>query len=405
MHKKLFIEDLDLANKRVLIRVDYNVPLDEKQQITDDTRIQASLPTIQYALSKNAKVILMSHLGRPKGKKNPEFSLAPVAKHLSAVLKQDVLFAQDCIGPDVEKQVNQLKPRQILLLENLRFYAQEEEGEEVFSQALAKLGDVYINDAFGTSHRPHASIVGVTKYIKDSASGYLLQKEIEYLGKAIDNPERPFVAILGGAKVSDKIGVLKNLIHKADAIIIGGAMAYTFLAAKGIATGSSKIEKDKLDLASAVLAEVKAKNKEFLLPVDHVIAQSFKEDAGFQVTSNDSIPEGWMGLDIGPKSIQKFSQVIAKAKTVIWNGPMGVFEWQSFAKGTQAVAQAVANSKAISIVGGGDSVAAINQCGLNEKITHVSTGGGASLEMLEGIVLPGIEALSNTNKTLAGSRS
>lgn len=395
MMKKLFVEDLEPANKRVLIRVDFNVPLDETGQITDDTRICASLATIRYILDLGAKVILMSHLGRPKGKVVPSLTLMPVAERLSELLNLEVQFVKDCIGEEVEAKANALKPGEVLLLENLRFYKEETDGDEEFSKSLAKLADIYVNDAFGTSHRAHASMVGITKFIDICAAGYLLQKEIEHLGQAINNPQKPFVAILGGAKVSDKIGVIENLLNKADVILIGGAMAYTFLKAKGISIGSSRIEEDKIDLAKSLLKKAIDLGKQFLLPVDHIIAEQFDEQSSSKTTDNENIPDGWMGLDIGPRSIENYTTAIKSAKTIIWNGPMGVFEWESFSEGTRQVAKSVADSNAVSIIGGGDSVAAINQCHLADKVTHVSTGGGASLEMLEGKILPGIDALTN----------
>lgn len=404
---KLFIEDLNVKGKKVLIRVDFNVPLDDKQNITDDTRIRAALPTIKYVMDNGGKSILMSHLGRPKGQRNPKYSLEPVAKRLSELLDKKVDFASDCIGSRVQMMVGQLKEGDVLLLENLRFYPGEEKGDDSFAKELASLGDMYIDDAFGTAHRAHASMVGVTKHIKQCAAGYLLKKEIDYLGQAVENPKRPFIAIMGGAKVSDKIKVIKNLIEKVDSILIGGAMAYTFLKVKGIPVGSSKVEEiiedkkgNKIDvpnLVSEILKKAHARNVSILLPVDHVIGDKFGEDAKVKVVGEDRIEDGWMGLDIGPKTIDLYSAKIKEAKTIIWNGPMGVFEMKPFSGGTMAIARALSESDAISIVGGGDSVSAVNKSGVSDKITHISTGGGASLEYLEGKELPGIAALTDKN--------
>ncbi|MCX6349245.1 MAG: phosphoglycerate kinase [Candidatus Aureabacteria bacterium] len=404
---KLFIEDLDLKDKRVLIRVDFNVPLDDDKRITDDTRIRAALPTIRYVASRGGKAILMSHLGRPDGKRDEAFSLAPVASRLSELLGKPVAFAEDCVGEKAASAVARLKGGDVLLLENLRFYPGEEAGDEAFARSLASLGDVYIDDAFGTAHRPHASMVGVTKFLPLAAGGYLLKKEIDYLGQAVENPSRPFIAILGGAKVSDKIKVIKNLLDRVDELLIGGAMAYTFLKAQGISVGSSKVEGVITDkkgrqidvpaLVKEILGKAAAKKATILLPLDHVAAERFAADAATRIVPRDGIPEKWIGMDIGPKTAEAFSREIAKAKTVLWNGPMGVFEMKPFAAGTMAVARALADSRAVTIVGGGDSVAAVNQSGVADKITHISTGGGASLEFLEGKVLPGIAAL--TDKT------
>ncbi|MBN2190018.1 MAG: phosphoglycerate kinase [Candidatus Aureabacteria bacterium] len=404
---KLFIEDLDVKGKKVLIRVDFNVPLDDNGNITDDTRIRAALPTIRYVMENGGKSILMSHLGRPKGQRNPKYSLEPVAKRLSELLNKKVDFANDCIGNRVQMMVGQLKEGDILLLENLRFYPGEEKGDDSFAKELASLGDIYIDDAFGTAHRAHASMVGVTKHIKECAAGYLLKKEIDYLGQAVENPKRPFIAIMGGAKVSDKIKVIKNLIERVDSILIGGAMAYTFLKVKGISVGSSKVEEiiedkkgNKIDvpnLVSEILKKAHARNVSILLPVDHVIGDKFGEDAKVKVVGEDEIEDGWMGLDIGPETIDLYSAKIKEAKTIIWNGPMGVFEMKPFSEGTMAIARALSESDAISIVGGGDSVSAVNKSGVSGKITHISTGGGASLEYLEGKELPGIAALTDKN--------
>jgi len=403
---KLFIEDLDLKGKRVLIRVDFNVPLDDDKRITDDTRIRAALPTIRYVASRGGKAILMSHLGRPDGKRDGAFSLAPVASRLSELLGKPVAFADDCVGEKAASAVARLKGGDVLLLENLRFYPGEEAGDEAFARSLASLGDVYIDDAFGTAHRPHASMVGVTKFLPQAAGGYLLKKEIDYLGQAVENPSRPFIAILGGAKVSDKIKVIKNLLDRVDELLIGGAMAYTFLKAQGVPVGSSKVEGVITDkkgrqidvpaLVKEILGKAAAKKATILLPLDHVAAERFAADAATKIVPRDGIPDNWIGMDIGPKTTEAFAREIAKAKTVLWNGPMGVFEMKPFAAGTMAVARALADSRAVTIVGGGDSAAAVNQSSVADKITHISTGGGASLEFLEGKVLPGIAALTDT---------
>jgi phosphoglycerate kinase len=386
---KLSVRDLDLKGKRVFIRVDFNVPLAPGgQEITSDKRIKASLPTIQYALEQGAGLILASHLGRPKGKRNPEMSLKPVAKKLEELLGKPVAMAPDCVGPEVEAMKPQ--PGGILLLENLRFHPEEEGNDPGFSKQLAALCDVYVNDAFGTAHRAHASTVGIIQFVSKAAAGLLMDKELEYLGKVTKNPERPSVAILGGAKVSDKIEVIQNLIKIVDKLLIGGAMAYTFAKAKGETTGKSLVEDDKVELAKELMAEHGAKLQ---LPVDHVVASEFKAGADSEVVT--SIPEGKMALDIGPKTIENYRGVISTAKTIIWNGPMGVFEMPPFDKGTVELAKAVAGSGAISVVGGGDSEKAIKSAGVTSKITHVSTGGGASLEFLSGIELPGVAALTD----------
>lgn len=395
--EKLSIADVELVGKRVLIRVDFNVPLDARQVVTDDTRIRAALPTIRYALDKGAKVLLVSHLGRPKGKVVSAMSLAPAAKRLSDLLGKPVATASDCIGEAVEAAAAQLAPGQVLMLENCRFHAGDEKNDEAMSRALAKLCDVFVNDAFGAAHRAHASTVGVTKFVPVAAAGFLMAKELEYLGRAMTNPARPFVAILGGAKVSDKIGVLQNLVTKVDALLVGGGMAYTFLKAQGMEVGASLLEADKLDVARTILEAARAKGVTFLLPMDHVIAQQVAADAETRIADSTAIPAGWMGLDIGPKARAAFATAIRGAKTVVWNGPMGVFELTPFREGTFSVARAIAESGATSIVGGGDSVAAVTQAGLADRMSHISTGGGASLEFLEGIELPGVAAL--TEKT------
>jgi phosphoglycerate kinase len=401
---KLSIKDIDLTNKRVFIRVDFNVPLTEDgQTITDDTRIVATLPTIEYALRHRAKVILASHLGRPKGKPNPKYSLKPVAIRLRELLDKkfsesvNVAFSPDCVGEIAEEMARQLESGQVLLLENLRFHAEEEANDPAFSKALASLAEVYVNDAFGSAHRAHASTEGITHYLKPAVAGLLMEKEITYLGKALESPEHPFVAILGGSKISGKIDVIQNLLDKVDTLVIVGGMAYTFYRALGVKTAKSLVEEDKIDLAKETLAKAKAKGVELLLPVDNVIASSFANDAKTQVwDSSKDFPEDWQGLDIGPESVAAIEQVVATAKTIVWNGPAGVFEFPRFAVGTNAIARAVAaNRTATSIIGGGDSVSAINQAGVADQITHISTGGGASLEFLEGKKLPGVEALTD----------
>ena len=386
---KLSIRDLDLKNKRVFIRVDFNVPLTAGgQEITSDKRIRASLPTIKYALEHGAGVILASHLGRPKGKRNPEMSLKPVAAKLQELLGKPVKMAPDCIGPEVEAM--KPAPGEVLLLENLRYHAEEEKNDPEFSKKLAGLCDLYVNDAFGSAHRAHASTVGMIAFVPQAAAGLLMDKELEYLGKVTMNPERPCVAILGGAKVSDKIEVIQNLMKVVDKLLIGGAMAYTFLKAKGEPTGKSLVEEDKIELAKQLMADAGDK---LLLPTDHVVTTEFKARAENKVVAR--IPDGWMALDIGPETIATYEKVIAGSKTIIWNGPMGVFEMPPFDVGTMSLARAVAGSGAISVVGGGDSEKAIKTAGLSDKISHVSTGGGASLEFLSGIELPGVAALSD----------
>jgi phosphoglycerate kinase len=395
---KLLIDNVDLINKRVLVRVDFNVPLDEKLNITNDIRIVESLPTIKKIISSGGKAILMSHLGRPKGERKPEFSLKPAAKRLSELLGKEVKLAPDCIGSNVEKMVNEMKPGDVILLENLRFHKQEEKNDPEFAKQLAKLGEVYINDAFGSAHRAHASTEGVTKFIKTRAAGYLMQKELDYLGKALANPKRPYCAILGGAKISGKIDVIKNLLDKVDSLIVGGGMAFTFFKAEGKEIGKSLLEVEKLDLAKDLLQNLKSSKIKFLLPVDVVVADEFKNESPSKVVSVDNIPPDKMGLDIGPETIKLFSDELMKSKTIVWNGPMGVFEMDNFAKGTFEIAQVLAKATsggAVTVIGGGDSAAAISKAGLDKKVSHVSTGGGASLEFLEGKVLPGVAALTD----------
>ena len=400
---KLSIRDIDLTGKKVFIRVDFNVPLTEDgSTITDDTRIKATLPTLKFALDKGAKIILASHLGRPKGKVNPKYSLKPVVARLAELLKVDlgkdvaVLFASDCIGAEAEAAAAKLEAGQILILENLRYHAEEEANDAEFSKKLASLADLYVNDAFGSAHRAHASTEGITHFLKPAVAGLLMEKEITYLGKALENPEKPFVAIIGGSKISGKIDVISNLLDKVDTLVIVGGMAYTFQRALGVATGKSLVEEDKIDMAKDALTKAKAKGVNLLLPVDNILADAFDANANTQEwdTSVD-FPADWQGLDIGPKSIAAIEAVVATAKTIVWNGPAGVFEFEKFAVGTNAIAKAVAaNKAATSIIGGGDSVSAIHKTGLADQITHISTGGGASLEFLEGKKLPGVVALT-----------
>lgn len=394
MNKKT-LKDYNYEGKKVLVRCDFNVPMDENKNITDDIRITSSLPTIKYLIENGAKVILMSHLGRPKGEANPKYSLAPVAKRLSELLGKNVLFAQDdmVVSERVKDMLKDMKNGDVALLENTRYRKEEEKNGEEFSKDLASLGELYVNDAFGTSHRAHASNVGVSTYLP-SAVGFLVEKEISIMGKALEEPERPFLAILGGAKVSDKIGVIENLINKVDSIIVGGGMAFTFLKAQGYNIGTSLLEEDKIELAKSLLEKAKANNVSLLLPVDIVVAREFKNDTEFKTVNIDNIPDDMMGLDIGEESIKLFSDEIRKAKTIVWNGPMGVFEMDNFNKGTFAIAKALAESDGITIIGGGDSASAVEKAGVADKVTHVSTGGGASLELLEGKVLPGIAAIS-----------
>ncbi|MDR1952053.1 MAG: phosphoglycerate kinase [Elusimicrobiota bacterium] len=410
---KKTLKDIDVKGKKVLVRVDYNVPLDANLNITNDKRIAATLPTLNYLLDQGAAIILMSHLGRPKGKVVASMSLKPVAKKLSELLGKPVKFVSDCIGPEVKKEAADLKPGEILLLENLRFHPEEEgknsEGQkdkaamDSFAKELASLGDVFVQDAFGTVHRAHASTAGIVKYVKDAAAGFLVEKELKFLGEALNNPKKPFVAILGGAKVSDKINVIENLLTKVDSIIIGGAMAYTFLKSQGVAVGKSLVEDDKIDLALDILKKAKERKVDFIIPLDHIITDKIDfvnkevpQDAIVKTTSDDAIPDGFMGVDVGPQSIEKFSEVLKEAKTIVWNGPLGVFEISQFAKGTIEIAKIVAEATddgAVSVIGGGDSVAAVKQAGVEKRISHISTGGGASLEFLEGKELPGIAAL------------
>jgi phosphoglycerate kinase len=386
------VDQVDLKGKRVFIRVDFNVPLNEKKEITDDTRIVLSLPTIRFVMDAGGRAILASHLGRPKGKRDPKFSLAPAADRLSELLGKKVALAPDCIGEEVIKQIAGMKGGEVLLLENLRFHPEEEKNEESFSKALASLCDVYVDDAFGAAHRAHASTEGMTRYLKDVAAGFLMKKEIENLGRALLNPQKPYVAILGGAKVSDKIGVIQNLLERVTTLLIGGGMAYTFLKAEGFEVGKSLVEKDQIEFSRGLLQKAKGKIK-FILPSDHIAAEKMDVQAKRQVVKNEKIPPDWVCLDIGPETVKAFSEEIKPAKTIVWNGPMGVFEMEPFSQGTFAIARAVAESSAFSIVGGGDSVAAVNEAGVADKISHISTGGGASLEFLEGKKLPGIEAL------------
>ena len=395
---KQTVEDIkELKGKKVLVRVDFNVPLDDKQNITDDTRIRAAVPTIKYLSEKGARVILVSHLGRPKAGPDDKLRLAPAAQRLSELLKKPVANTKDCIGPEVEKTVADLKDGDILLLENVRFYKEEEKNDPAFAKKLASLAEIYVNDAFGTAHRAHASTEGVTKYLKGYA-GFLMEKEIKFLGQLIENPARPFVAILGGAKISGKIDVIKNLLPKVDTLIIGGGMAYTFFKARNVEVGKSIVEEDKIPLAKEILKQAIDLNKTIMLPIDHVIADKFDAAANSQVVTRAGIMPDWQGMDIGPETVIKFGHAIKKAKTIFWNGPMGVFEFDKFAQGTLAIAKLVAEATekgAVSVIGGGDSVAAIEKAGLTDKITHISTGGGASLEFVEGKVLPGIAALQD----------
>lgn len=393
---KKSIEDVSLKGKKVIVRCDFNVPMDDEKNITDDIRIRSSIPTIQYLIDNNAKVILMSHLGRPKGTPNPKYSLEPVAERLSQLLKKEVTFInEDAVVNEKTKEVTaELKDGEVALLQNVRFRKEETDNNLEFAKELADLAEIFVNDAFGTAHRAHASTAGIAEFLP-AVSGYLIKKEIDFIGKALENPERPFTAILGGAKVSDKIGVIKNLLNKVDALIIGGGMAYTFLKAQGHEIGQSLLEEDKVDLAKSLLNEAKEKNVRLLLPVDVVAAKEFKNDTEFKCVTIENIPSDKMGLDIGKETIEIFRQEIVKSKLIIWNGPMGVFEMPNFAIGTEGVAKALADSSAITIIGGGDSAAAVEQLGYADKMTHISTGGGASLELLEGKELPGLKVLED----------
>ncbi|MDY5678023.1 MAG: phosphoglycerate kinase [Eubacteriales bacterium] len=392
---KKSIQDISVKGKRCLVRVDFNVPQDSEGNVTDDTRIVGALPTIKYLVANGAKTILCSHLGRPKGQFNAKYTLAPVAVALEKLLGQKVIFVDDVVGEKVEKAVAELKEGEVMLLENTRFYKEEEADDKEFCKKLAKLADVFVNDAFGTAHRAHASTTGVAEFVKESVSGFLIKKELDVMGKALTNPDRPFVAVLGGAKVGDKIGVIRNLLEKADVVIVGGGMAYTFQKAKGYEVGTSLCEDGCIELAKELMQQAKEKNVQLLLPVDNVVAAEFSNDAVRKVVDSDKIPADMMGMDIGPKTVELFCNAIKTAKTVVWNGPMGVFEMSNFANGTKQVAKAIAETDCVSIIGGGDSAAAIKQLGFADKVTHVSTGGGASLEFLEGKVLPGIDCLDD----------
>jgi phosphoglycerate kinase len=391
---KMTIEDLPIKGKRIFIRVDFNVPLDSNMVITDDRRIRSTLPTINYAIDEGAKVILASHLGRPKGKVDPRYSLAPVAKRLQRLLNKEVQFAPDCVGPQVENIVSKMKDGDVLLLENLRFHAEEEKNEDVYAKSLSKLADYFVNDAFGAAHRAHASTVGITKFLP-SAAGFLMKKEIEYLKGVVENPVRPFVAILGGSKVSGKIGVLQHLADKVDKVIVGGGMAYTFIKAMDYEVGDSLLETEMLGFARETIDKLKKNNVKFYLPVDSVIAQTIEPGAETKIVTTQEIPKGWKALDIGPASVKLFSEAIQDAKTIIWNGPMGVFEIDAFSRGTYAIAHSVADAYALTIVGGGDTDYAVHKVGVSDAISFISTGGGASLQLLEGKDLPGIAALSD----------
>jgi len=397
---KLSITDLDLKGKRVFMRVDFNVPLDEGGNVSDDTRIRAALPSIQYAIEHGARLSLASHLGRPKAKADPKYSLAPAARKLSELLGKEISLAPDSIGPEVRAMADSLGKGEVLMLENVRFHAGEEANDPEYARQLAEIADLYINDAFGTAHRAHASTEGITRFVEKSAAGFLMEKELRYLGQALENPERPFVVILGGAKVSDKIAVIENLIKTADAILIGGAMAYTFLKSQGMETGHSLVEGDKLDLARDLLARAKESGVKLLLPVDNIVVDKAAWDSNLDSVEpracavSDIKPEE-AGFDIGPEAVRQFSEKIASAKTIVWNGPVGLFEREPFDRGTRAIAEAVASSDAITIIGGGDSVAAVVEAGVADRITHVSTGGGASLEFLAGETLPGVAALTD----------
>ena len=393
MNKKT-VKDIDLKGKRVFVRCDFNVPMDENQNITDNTRIVAALPTIKYLLEQNCKIVLASHLGRPKGEFKPEFSLKPVAKELSKLLNKEVIMAKDVIGEGTIQKALNLKEGEIMLLENVRFHKEETDNDPEFAKKLASMAEVFVNDAFGTAHRAHASTTGIADYLP-AVSGFLIEKELKFLGNAVNNPERPFVAILGGAKVSDKIGVIDSLLEKVDTLMIGGGMAYTFFKAQGYEVGNSICEVDKLDLAKSAMEKAKQKGVKLLLPVDTKVGKEFKEDTESKIVKWTEIPADWEGFDIGPETIKMFTDELKTAKTVVWNGPLGLFEFDQFAIGTNAIAKALAELDATTIIGGGDSAAAVKKAGLEDKMTHISTGGGASLEFLEGKKLPGIECLQD----------
>jgi phosphoglycerate kinase len=401
---KMTIEDLDIKNKRLFIRVDFNVPLDENLNITDDTRIRSALPTINYAIDAGAKIILASHLGRPKGKPDPKASLLPVAKRLQRLLDREVLFLHDCVGLDTEKSVNGMKAGDVILLENLRFYPGEEKNDDEFAKALARLCDYYVNDAFGTAHRAHASTAGITKFVSKAVAGFLLKKEVDYLEGVVASPVRPFVAVLGGAKVSGKIGVIENLEDKVDKVIIGGGMAFTFLKAMGYEVGDSMVEPEMIEVSERIMKKAKERAVKFYLPVDCVIAQNMEPGAETKIVTSQEVPKGWRALDIGPASVKLFSEALSNAKTIIWNGPMGVFEMDAYSRGTFAIAHAVADSYALSIVGGGDTDVAVHKAGESENMSFISTGGGASLQLLEGKELPGIASLTNAPEKLEGTK-
>ena len=387
------IDDIEITGKRLFIRVDFNVPLGDDGEVKDDTRIAAALPTIRYVMEKGGKLILASHLGRPKGQVVPEMSLAPVARRLSSLLKREVMLAPDCVGEEVESLVARMGEGEVLLLENLRFHIEETKNDAEFARQLARLADVYVNDAFGTAHRAHASTEEIVHHVEVAVCGFLMKKEIEYLVHTLASPQRPFIAILGGGKVSDKIEVIKHLMGKVDALLIGGGMAYTFLRSRGYEVGRSLVEDDKVLLARELLQEVGERSLDFRLPLDHVVSKEFAPNAEYKVVATDEIPSGWVAMDIGPQTVEAFSEVISGSRTIVWNGPMGVFEMEPFAKGTEGVAKAVVAAQAISIVGGGDSIAALRGLSLAEKVTHISTGGGATLELLEGKTLPGMAVL------------
>lgn len=397
MFNKVTVKDIDVRNKRVFLRVDFNVPLDDKQNVQDDLRIREALKTIDFLLGNGAALVIASHMGRPKGKVLPELSLKPCAARLSELTGKEVKMAPDCIGDETEKMASQLKPGEILMLENLRFHKEETDNDTEFAKKLSKLAEVYVDDAFGAVHRAHASVEAITHFYPQRAAGFLIEKELEYLGNAVENPKRPFIVILGGAKVSGKLELIMKLMEKCDAILLGGAMVYTFLASEGRSTGASLIESDKIGDASNILKISKEKGVKLELPADHILAKEISENSETKTVEDGpaGIPEGWMGVDIGPKTVAKYSEYIKNAKTIVWNGPMGVFETAPFAEGTLAVARAVAGSGAISIVGGGDSASAVKKAGVADKLTHISTGGGASLEFLAGKELPGITALSD----------